>query len=464
MAAHRNSNTIDSEIMDRITESIAEFATRLDFADLPVGVVRDCKRRIADTLGCALAAFDDEPVRIARAVAMRAPVADGASVIGTDFRTLPELAAFANSVASRFIEGNDTYPGGGGHPSDCLLPILAVAQASRADAQAAITAIVLGYEAHRYLFHAFPMRKHALDYVLYNAVASAIGAAKILRLSRTQTANAIALAAVPNLGLDISRRGHLTMWKGCAAANAARNGVFAAIMASEGMAGPPTPFQGGLTEVIGPEEVVSFPVDPLGFSILKADTKYFLSEYHAQGPAFVALELLPQISLDDIQRVEIFTYHFAWFEIGSGAAKWRPTTRETADHSMPYVVASVLIDGAYTDAIFAADRIEDRRTATLMDKITVTEDAEFNRRYPDSLPCRMTITLKDGTQKTAEISNPIGHHDRPMSDAQAIDKFRGLAGRKLPPSQLDKILDRIWRIENDGDWATLFDDLRIAGQ
>jgi 2-methylcitrate dehydratase PrpD len=76
----------------------------------------------------------------------------------------------------------------------------------------------------------------------------------------------------------------------------------------------------------------------------------------------------------------------------------------------------------------------------------------------------MTITLKDGTQKTAEISNPIGHHDRPMSDAQAIDKFRGLAGRKLPPSQLDKILDRIWRIENDGDWATLFDDLRIAGQ
>ena len=277
--------------MDHSTKSIAEFSTRLDYADLPADVVHDCKRRIIDTIGCAIAAFDEEPSRIARAVAMRTQVAGGAAVIGTSHRTLPELAAFANSVASRYLEGNDTYPGGGGHPNDNLLPVLAIAQASGASAQTAITAIVLAYEVHRYLFRAFPMRKHALDYVLYNAVASAAGAAKVLGLSLPQTANAIALAAVPNLGTDISRRGHLTMWKGCAAANAARNGVFAAIMASEGMAGPPTPFEDGLTAVIGAEEICPFPVDPTGFSLLKADYKFFLSEFHAQGPAFLALEL-----------------------------------------------------------------------------------------------------------------------------------------------------------------------------
>jgi 2-methylcitrate dehydratase len=330
--------------MDHSTRSIAEFATRLTYADLPADLVHDCKRRIVDTIGCAIAAFDEEPVRIARAVAMRAAVEGGASVIGTPHRTLPELAAFANSVASRYLEGNDTYPGGGGHPNDNLLPVLAIAEASRASAQTAITAIVLAYEVHRYLFRAFPMRKHALDYVLYNAVASAAGAAKVLGLSLPQTANAISLAAVPNLGTDISRRGHLTMWKGCAAANAARNGVFAAIMAAEGMAGPPTPFEDGLTAVIGAEAICPFPVDPTGFSLLKADYKFFLSEFHAQGPAFLALELLPQIKLDDIAAIEVSTYHFAWFEIGSGAEKWQPTTRETADHSMPYVVAAVLID------------------------------------------------------------------------------------------------------------------------
>src|SRR5262249_46022084 len=156
----------------------AEFATRLSYADLPPEVVHDCKRRIIDTIGCAIAAFDAEPVRMARAVAMRTAVPDGATVIGTSHRTLPELAAFASSVASRYIEGNDTYPGGGGHPSDCLLPILAIAQASGASIETVITGIVLGYEAHRYLFRAFPMRKHALDYVLYNAVSSAVGAAK----------------------------------------------------------------------------------------------------------------------------------------------------------------------------------------------------------------------------------------------------------------------------------------------
>jgi 2-methylcitrate dehydratase len=447
--------------MDHSTKSIAEFAVRLDYADLPAEVVHDCKRRIIDTIGCAIAAFDDEPPRIARAVAMRAQVTGGASVIGTLHRTLPELAAFANSVASRYLEGNDTYPGGGGHPNDNLLPILAMAQARGVSAPMAITAIVLAYEVHRYLFHAFPMRKHALDYVLYNAVASAAGAAKVLGLSLPQMAHAIALAAVPNLGTDISRRGHLTMWKGCAAANAARNGVFAAIMASEGMAGPPTPFEDGLTAVIGAEEICPFPVEPTTFSILKADYKFFLSEFHAQGPAFLALELRPQIKLDAIEKIEVFTYHFAWFEIGSGAEKWRPTTRETADHSMPYVVAAVLIDGAYTDAIFAPERLRDERTLALMKKITIAEDDEFNKRYPRSLPCRMTVTLKSGEQKSAELANPIGHHDRPMSDAQLVDKFRGLAGRKLSPKRMENILDRVWKFDKNDDWASLFDELRI---
>jgi len=447
--------------MDHSTKSIAEFASRLDFADLPAEVVHDCKRRILDTVGCAIAAFDEEPVRIARAVAMRAAQPGGAHVIGTAHRTLPELAAFANSVASRFIEGNDTYPGGGGHPSDCLLPILAVAQAAGASARTAITAIVIGYEAHRYLWRAFPMRKHALDYVLYNAVSSAVGTAKVLGLSTEQTAHSIALAAVPNLGTDISRRGHLTMWKGCAAANAARNGVFAAIMAAEGMAGPPTPFEDGLTAVIGAEAVVPFPVEPTSFGLLRASYKFFLSEFHAQGPAFLALELRPQIALDAIERVEVFTYHFAWFEIGSGAEKWRPTTRETADHSMPYVIAAVLIDGAYTDAIFGPERFDDPRTLALMKKIVITEDAEFNKRYPANLPCRMTITLKNGERKTAELSNPIGHHERPMSDAQVVEKFRGLAGRKLAPARLQTVLDRIWAIDCDDSWPTLFDELRV---
>src|SRR5882672_2266292 len=103
----------------------------------------------------------------------------------------------------------------------------------------------------------------------------------------------------------------------------------------------------------------------------------------------------------------------------------------------------------------------DTHTLELMKKITITEDADFNKRYPASLPCRMTITLKGGGQKTAELSNPIGHHDRPMSDAQVVEKFRGLAGRKLAPAQLEKVLDRMWKIDSDLEWPSLFDELRL---
>src|SRR4029077_3854917 len=110
--------------MDHSTKSIAEFSTRLDYADLPANVVHDCKRRIIDTVGAGIAAFDEEPSRIARAVAMRTQVAGGAAVSVTTARTVPELAPCANSAASRYLEGKDPYPGGGGHPNDTLLPVL----------------------------------------------------------------------------------------------------------------------------------------------------------------------------------------------------------------------------------------------------------------------------------------------------------------------------------------------------
>src|SRR5215218_2034642 len=111
--------------MDSNLARIADYLTALRFEDIPPAVVHDCKRRILDTVGCGIGAFDAEPCRIARRMALRFPTPDGAHVLGTSLRALPELAAFANGVMMRYLDGNDSYPGGGGHASDAISAVLA---------------------------------------------------------------------------------------------------------------------------------------------------------------------------------------------------------------------------------------------------------------------------------------------------------------------------------------------------
>src|SRR4051812_7662407 len=138
--------------MDASIKSIADFASALKFSDLPANVVHDCKRRIVDTIGCGLGGLGAEPSKIARKVALRASAAPGASVLGTNHKTLPELAAFANGVTMRYLDANDAYPGGGGHPSDVIAPVLAAAEVAGASGQAAITATVVAYEIYHQLW------------------------------------------------------------------------------------------------------------------------------------------------------------------------------------------------------------------------------------------------------------------------------------------------------------------------
>ena len=295
--------------MDAIVARIADYAHAFTFDDLPPAVVHDCKRRLLDTLGCALAAHDAEPVAIARSLAQRVNHAGGATVFGTAQRTLPELAAFANGVMIRYLDGNDTYPGGGGHPSDTFAAVLAAAEAANADGRSTIAAAVLAYEIYASLFNAVCMRDHGLDHVFYTAVASAVAAAKLLGLDRDGIAEAIALAVTPNLALEVTRRGALSMWKGVAAANGSRNGVFAALLAAGGMTGPDRVFDGGhaLQELVGKFELP--PLAPRGgpYRMSEANIKWFLSEYHSQAPLALGLQLRKELAPEDIAAVEVYT-------------------------------------------------------------------------------------------------------------------------------------------------------------
>ena len=450
--------------MDSSVGLIADYAQALRFADLPVAVVHQCKRCVVDTFGVALGAFDAEPSRIARDVALRTSVMSGARVIGTAHRTLPELAAFANGVMARYLDGNDAYPGGGGHPSDVIAAVLAAADINDADGQTIITGITLAYEVYYNLWRSTDLRAKGMDNVFYTAVGGAVGAAKALGLDRAHIADAISLAITPNIALDATRYGHLSMWKGCAGGNAARNGVFAALLAAAGMTGPEKPIEGGhgLQNLAGEFKLSPFAGDGRPFRITEATQKRFLASGFSNAAITVALQLSQQVATEDIERVAVHTAWFAWDVSGREPEKWRPTTREAADNSIPYVVAAMLIDGEFSDEIFSDERLRDPQIRQLMDRIDVMEDEKLTRLGPQCLPCRIEIKTRKGECKVAETDYPRGHYKNPMTDDEVNAKFRDLAQRVLSQERIGRALDGLWQLDTATGLGAIFEAVQTG--
>jgi 2-methylcitrate dehydratase len=361
----------------------------------------------------------------------------------------------------RYLDGNDCFPGGGGHPSGVIAPALAAAQLAGADARAVLAAVVVGYEVHGALHESLRVMTRGFDHAFYPAVAAAAAAANVLRLDHSRTVHAIALAVTANLPLAVTRRGQLSMWKGVAEANGARNGLFAALLAQAGMTGPDKPFEGalGLAHLVGPVDLGLLGRAPL--AIQSADMKFYVTEYHSQGPLAAALALAAGLDLEAIAAIRVRTYEFAHKEIGSGPEKWRPATRETADHSLPYIVAAALVDGGFSDAIFAPERFSDPRILALADKITVAEEPAFTRAFPQKFRSHVELTMRDGTRRAAGLDVPHGHHDDPLTDAEVADKFVMLAGRKLAPERAAGVLRLIGDFENCARLDDLFDVVTI---
>src|SRR5262245_47719519 len=272
-----------------LAERIARYAARLRFEDLPGSVVHEAKRRFIDSFATAVGAMDAEAYDVAKRCALRVQSDRPATLFGGGTSSV-EWATFVNGLLIRYLDYNDTYlslePA---HPSDNLAPVLAVGESVGADGKELITAAVLAYEIQCRLCDAASLRKHGVDHVTYGAISSAVAAGRLMELNVTQTTHAVGIAAVCNVALRQTRSGELSMWKGCAFANAARNGVFAATLAAAGMTGPAPIFEGdlGFMKLVTREP---FAVAPMGaefdadapFMISGTYIKFWPAEYHSQ--------------------------------------------------------------------------------------------------------------------------------------------------------------------------------------
>ncbi len=445
--------------MDNTVSVIAEHAQCTRFSDLPAPVVTLCKHSIVDAFGCALGGMHAEPSKIARDFALRTSLPHGARVMGTDHRTLPELAAFANGVMVRYLDANDAFQGGGGHPSDMLSAILAAAEMTGADGRELVTAVALAYDVYYNLWRTARVRSRGIDHVFYAVAGAAVGAAKALRLDSARIAHALSLGIVPNIALDATRYGVLGMWKGCAGGNAARNGLFAALLAQQGMTAPEKPIEGdhGLHKLVGDFSLLPFSADrPHGLH--EVTLKCFPAEGHALSPMTVALELAQQIdNPDDIEKITIYTYWFAWEVIGREPEKWRPTTREAADHSMPYIVAALLVERKFSEKIYSEQCLKNPRIRRLLETVEVKEDGALTKRFPERMPCRIEVQFKNGQRKIAETDYPRGHYSNPMNGDEVSAKFRGYAAEVLASDQTEALLSALWALEDVAHLNTVFD-------
>ena len=460
---------------DPIVERLASYAAGLNYEHLPGEVVHQVKRLVIDSMGCGLAASDAPPVRAARDLALDVRSPSPATLLGSADGTTPDMAAFVNGVMVRYLDFNDSYNGKDiAHPSDNIPAALAAAEAHGASGRELITAAALAYEVQAAWADSFQLASGgAWDQAAYAAISAPLGAGKVIGLTAEQLAEALRISVVSSMTLGEARRGTISHWKAAAVPNAGRNGVFAAMLARRGMTGPPEVFSGSHGFFAG---VTGAPVElaPLAqedgadraFRLMESRFKRFPAGFVSQTAIEGAIEAREALGIANARTTSTHV-HIRTFESGKrimagDPTRWRPETRETADHSIPFVVACALRFGTLEPAHFEDDVLRDPVLLDLMQRIEVVQDPECDAAWPEAILNILTVRTTDGREHTASVPYYTGHFKKPMSDADIEDKFRRLTTGLLDESRQRSALDRLWRLDEETDLGAVMASLAVT--
>ena len=461
-----------------LAHSLANFACSISYDDLSTNVVHEVKRRVIDSLGCALGAWNEEPCMIARKVASDFSAKNGATILGTAHKAPPDWAAFANGCCIRYFDYNDTYlskePA---HPSDNLSAVLAIGESVGATGREMIAAAAIAYEVQCRFCDAASIRARGWDHVTYGAFSTALACAKLMKLDAERTRHAVNIAGVACAAMRQARVGELSHWKGVAFANAARHGVYSALLARAGMTGPAPIFEGQMAF----EKQLGVSMGEVGrlfdtkaealkgegpaSMILKTSIKFWPAEYHSQSAIEAALFLRKEIpDLSQVKSMVIESHDASVDIIGSEPEKWKPQQRETADHSLPYITAVALIDGEVTDKQFAPERFTEKGIVDFLQNVKVERNDELSALYAEAVANIVHITLTDGRTLTKRVDYPLGNAKNRLSDSQLEGKFHSLATPKIGKDAADKVMELGWKLDEATDVTKLMASLEMPTQ
>jgi 2-methylcitrate dehydratase len=298
------------------------------------------------------------------------------------------------------------------------------------------------------------------DHATIDCIASSLASAYLFRLPPEQMAQSLNLAITPNLALHQPRIDVLSHWKACAAANACRNSVFATLLAARGLTGPRLAFEGaeGYFNVVskGAFELAPFGDAEHPFKIMECSIKRFPLGQYSQTVVEAALNVRSQLpDPRDIAEVNISTLKKAITIMAGDPQKWRPTTRETADHSMVYSTGVALMYGMVHQRHFGEEYLNNPELLDLVSRIKVSVSEEANKRAPEAMLCEVEVAAKSGKRYRSEVAYHKGHYKNPMSDAEVEAKFRTLVEGLLSTVEADRLLERLWHLEDVQDIGAL---------
>jgi 2-methylcitrate dehydratase len=435
-------------------QELAEFVVRATFEAIPEAALRELKIRMLDSLGCAIGALRAEPIGMIRAYLRDMGGRRHCTLIGGG-KTAPDRAAFYNGALVRYLDFMDSYLAKGEtcHPCDNVGAVLAAAEYANGTGRDLLTALAVAYQVQCRLSDEAPVRHRGFDHTTQGSYSVAAGVSKALGLDEERTANAIAISGTAFNALRVTRTGKLSHWKGLAFPNTAFGGTHAAFLAMRGITGPAEVFEGnkGFMDAIAGRFEIDWSGEGLD-RVTRTIVKKYNAEIHSQSAIEGLLELRAEhgFTAREIASIEIEIFDVAYNIIGGGeeGEKKQVTTKEEADHSLPYMIAVAAIDGEVTPKQYLQRRIVRRDVQSLLRRVTVRPNEGYSRRFPEELPCRLTVHLTGGRTLTREKSDYEGFHSRPMPWQRVVEKFSALCPPSMDEGLREGIIDAVAGLES----------------
>jgi 2-methylcitrate dehydratase len=446
-----------------VSEQMADFVASVQYEDLSADAVYQVKRFLWDSLGCAYGGLDTRDAAILREVMRDLGGPGESSVIGTGERAPALHTSLVNALLIRALDYNDIYWNQDPcHPSDIIPAALSVAEARGRNGRDLILGIALAYEFEmRFCQAGLPgIRERKWHHASLTAFVSPLVAGKMLGLNAEQLTHAVGISASHSMTLGCVTAGKLTMMKNTVDPMATQSGVQAALLAEKGYHGPAHVVDGkeGLFQCLGPDWDASKLTHGLGESwqILQCGMKAFPTEALTHAPISGVLDLVLQNNLtpEGIDRIEIDTLSRA-ADILSDPSKYHPTTRETADHSLPFCLAAAVVFRKVTPDVFEEKCLFDPKLRAVLPKIKVRAEPSFEKLFPKTQPCQVTITTMDGRSFQKRLDWPKGDPRSPMTDAEVDAKVRSLTEGKLSEKAHARLRRAVFELQDSRNAADL---------